>query len=129
MRPRDEVPTVIKALGKTIDLKQNLLAKMIDVMTSLPMSIGDFLKHPKGKGVDPNEAVAALQTLVATCLGGYRWRDQRAGARRFGYASHQPRRHGRFRRGLADRAGTYRKRAGVGRPYHGCGGTDRRHGR
>jgi hypothetical protein len=68
IKPANEIPAVIRAMEKTIDLRQPLLAGIIEVMTVLPMSIGDFLQHPKGQGVNPAEAVAAFQILVATGL-------------------------------------------------------------
>lgn len=35
-------------------------------MKIMPLGIGDFLEHPNGKGVTPEDALAAVQILVAT---------------------------------------------------------------
>ncbi len=64
--PRDQVPLEITAHGKTIDLRQKPFVKLIELMTTLPMSIGDFLQHPSGQGVSSADAVTAIQILVAT---------------------------------------------------------------
>jgi hypothetical protein len=63
--PRDRVPGSITVFDKQIDLTQPLFAGMIDLMTLLPMTIGDFLKHPNGKDFTPENAVEAMQVLIA----------------------------------------------------------------
>lgn len=63
--PREQVPTLMQAKGKTIDLTMPLFTKLIDLMCLLPASIGDFLAHPKGEGFTPAEVVGAIQTLIA----------------------------------------------------------------
>lgn len=63
--PREQVPVRVKAEGKVLDFKQKPYPQWIELLTMLPASIGDFLAHPKGKGVEPIDAVAALQMLVA----------------------------------------------------------------
>lgn len=63
--PRNRLPTMIEATGKTINLRLPLLSNMIDVMALLPMSIGDFLKHPSGKDENPDDVLNAMQLLVA----------------------------------------------------------------
>lgn len=65
-KPKERLPLEIKAIGKTVDLRQPLFVKLIEVMTSLPMGIGDFLKHPNGNGINSSDVVAAIHTLVAT---------------------------------------------------------------
>lgn len=63
--PRELVPTVVNAKGKTIDLNMPLFTKLVDLLCLLPASIGDFLAHPKGEGFTPAEVVGAIQTLIA----------------------------------------------------------------
>ncbi len=63
---REQVPAEITAHGKRIDLSMPPFDKLIDLMTTLPMGIGDFLNHPNGQGVNPADAVAAIHILVAT---------------------------------------------------------------
>ena len=46
----DRIPTEIKAPGKTVDLSVPIFKKLIGLMTLMPISIGDFLAHPDGKG-------------------------------------------------------------------------------
>ncbi len=62
---RDRLPESIALRDKVIDLRQPVMAKMTEVMALLPMGIGDFLAHPLGQGIAPEDAVAALHTLVA----------------------------------------------------------------
>jgi hypothetical protein len=63
--PRDQVPTTFKAQGKDIDLSGSLYVKLIDLMSTLPMGIGDFLAHPSGQNEQPEKIIEALQILVA----------------------------------------------------------------
>ena len=63
--PRNSVPPAIAAQGKAIDLSSPLYTKLIDLMTLLPLGIGDFLSHDSGKGEDPSQIMEALQVLVA----------------------------------------------------------------
>ena len=65
---KDQIPSAIKGYGRIVDLTQPLYTKLIDLMTTLPMSIGDFLGHPSGKDSDPSEVLEAIQTLVALGL-------------------------------------------------------------
>ncbi len=62
---RDRLPESVTVHGKTIDLRHPVMAKMLEVMATLPMGIGDFLAHPLGNGVSAEEAIGALHTLVA----------------------------------------------------------------
>lgn len=63
--PRDQVPEKIKTIGQTIDLSSLLYQKLINLMTLIPVSVGDFLSHPDGKGFLPNDVVGAIQVLAA----------------------------------------------------------------
>lgn len=65
LQAREEIPETVHVSGKPFDLRPPLMKNMIDLMTSLPMSIGDFLQHPLGAGVKPGEAIGAIQLLVA----------------------------------------------------------------
>jgi len=63
--PRENVPIEIKAPGKTIDLSAPVFTKLVDLMTLMPINIGDFLSHPVGKEFLPSDVVGAVQILVA----------------------------------------------------------------
>lgn len=63
--PRDRVPVSFATQEGQIGFTTPLFTRLIDVMCTLPMGIGDFLAHPAGQGMDPDEVVAALQVLVA----------------------------------------------------------------
>ncbi len=65
---RSDVPTEIQAKGKLIDLNSPLYTRLIDLMTMMPVSIGDFLSHPTGEEFEPTEVVGAMQILVACGL-------------------------------------------------------------
>ncbi len=62
---RDDIPVKFEAKTKSIDLSVPVFAKLIDLMTLMPLSIGDFLSHPAGKDFVPNDVVGAVQILVA----------------------------------------------------------------
>ncbi|MDD2325266.1 MAG: methyltransferase regulatory domain-containing protein [Alphaproteobacteria bacterium] len=64
--PQDQVPSSVKTKTGEISLTSPLYTRLIDVMTTLPMGIGDFLTHPAGAGFDPEEVLTALNILVAT---------------------------------------------------------------
>jgi hypothetical protein len=63
--PHDKIPVVVTLPGTTVSLAAPLYQKLIDVLTLVPASIGDFLSHPDGKGYPPSEVVGALQILIA----------------------------------------------------------------
>jgi hypothetical protein len=63
--PRSEIPLQLKTQGKPVDLSAPLFAKLIDLMTLMPLSIGDFLTHVESNGFAPSDIVAAVQVLVA----------------------------------------------------------------
>ncbi|HUY69007.1 MAG TPA: methyltransferase regulatory domain-containing protein [Alphaproteobacteria bacterium] len=65
VKTRDEVPGRIETRGEPIDLRTPLFAKLIDLMTLIPLGIGDFLLHPDGQGFAPADVMAAMQILVA----------------------------------------------------------------
>jgi len=62
---REKVPSEIETKGANISFTSPLFTRLIDLMCTLPMTIGDFLKHPSGQGMEPDEVVAAIQVLVA----------------------------------------------------------------
>ncbi|MDD3287920.1 MAG: methyltransferase regulatory domain-containing protein [Alphaproteobacteria bacterium] len=64
--PRNQIPETIEACGKTVNLRLSPFPALIDLLTTLPLSIGDFLEHPTGAMVSPPDAVGAMQVLVAT---------------------------------------------------------------
>ncbi|HEU0118623.1 MAG TPA: methyltransferase regulatory domain-containing protein [Alphaproteobacteria bacterium] len=64
-RSREDVPASVTVQGKTIDLSSQLYVKLVDLLTLMPASVGDFLAHPDGKGYAPLEVVGAMQILVA----------------------------------------------------------------
>lgn len=64
-RPRDEVPAQIVTRAKPVDLSAPLFEKLIDLLTLLPASIGDFLAHPDGEGFPARDVVGAVQILIA----------------------------------------------------------------
>ncbi len=63
--PKDRVPTTHTTQGGTISFATPLFMRLIDLMCTLPVGIGDFLNHPAGHGMDQNEVVAAIHVLVA----------------------------------------------------------------
>ena len=63
--PTEQVPTHIKTQGAPIDLHQPPFAGLIALMSSMPVGIGDFLNHPNGQDVTPEDAIGAMQVLVA----------------------------------------------------------------
>jgi len=63
--PKEDVPKQVKTEGKQIDLSAPLFIKLIDLMTLMPVGIGDFLAHPNGKNFSAADVVNAIQTLVA----------------------------------------------------------------
>ncbi|NCC04004.1 MAG: hypothetical protein EOM37_08180 [Proteobacteria bacterium] len=63
--PREKVPTSFKTREADISFVSPLFMRLIDLMCTLPMGIGDFLQHPAGQGMNPQDVVAAIQVLVA----------------------------------------------------------------
>ena len=63
--PRSEVPSEFRAEGKVIPLTSPLYTSLIDLMTLMPLGIGDFLSHPTGVVFEAKDIVSAIQILVA----------------------------------------------------------------
>ncbi|MGB9154646.1 MAG: methyltransferase regulatory domain-containing protein [Alphaproteobacteria bacterium] len=63
--PRDQIPAKHVAQGKTIDLSGKLYGKLLDLMSLMPVGVGDVLSHPAGQGEQPEKILEALQILVA----------------------------------------------------------------
>jgi len=63
--PRDNVPTKVATHSGDINLNSMLFKRLIDLMTTLPMGVGDFLHHPAGHGMNPDEVVSAINVLIA----------------------------------------------------------------
>ncbi len=62
---REDIPSVYMTNGKTIDLSGPTYEKVIDVMTVLPVGVGDILAHPDSCDESPEKILEALQILVA----------------------------------------------------------------
>lgn len=62
---REHIPSVVPTQAGAINLSTPLFTRLIDLMTVMPVGIGDFLNHPAGMGMDPDDVVAALNALVA----------------------------------------------------------------
>lgn len=62
---RNAVPAAYAAQGKVIDLSTPLYSKLIELMSTLPMGIGDFMAHPSGMDEKPDAIIEAIQILVA----------------------------------------------------------------
>ncbi len=63
---KKDVPSQINMLnGKTLDLTAPLFSNLIDLMTKLPLSVGDFIAHPTGKTFSGDDVLASIQILVA----------------------------------------------------------------
>ncbi len=63
--PLNQIPSEICGAGKTIDITLSPFKEMLSLMEMMPINIGDYLEHESGKGVEPQDAVAAMQILVA----------------------------------------------------------------
>lgn len=63
--PCAALPAQATGHGKVIDLTTALYRSLLELMQLLPITIGDYLQHPTGKGQRPSEVLAALQVLVA----------------------------------------------------------------
>ncbi len=66
--PREKIPSSFEAQGKTIPLDSALYAKLIELLTLIPASIGDILSHPNGKDFSAEDVLGAIQILVACGL-------------------------------------------------------------
>ena len=63
--PRDQIRAAFAAQGKVIDLSGPLYIKILDLMATMPLGVGDILAHPEGKNENPDKIIEALQVLVA----------------------------------------------------------------
>lgn len=63
---RDRIPPSVASQGGNVNLVTPIFTRLIDLMSTLPVGIGDFLSHPAGMGFAPDEVVEAVQVLVAT---------------------------------------------------------------
>ncbi len=62
---RDKVPASFAAKGKVIDLSAQVFAKALDMMSVMPIGIGDLLSCSSCQNEEPLKLVETLQTLVA----------------------------------------------------------------
>ncbi len=62
---REKIPQKLSVKGKEIDLSTDLFTKLINLMSFMPVRIGDFLQHKDGKGFASIDVVGATQVLVA----------------------------------------------------------------
>ncbi len=60
-----DVPSQFAAEGKTIPLDSPLYKALIELMTLMPVSIGDILIYPECKGFAVSDILEAVQVLVA----------------------------------------------------------------
>ena len=63
--PRSQVPSEVAVHGKVIDLSSSIYTTLIELMTLMPITIGDFLAHPEGKYFTALDTIGALQILIA----------------------------------------------------------------
>jgi hypothetical protein len=63
--PRKDVPRQVQTEGNPVDLAAPLFSKLIDLMTLMPLSVGDFLAHAEGKNFTPSDVVNAIRILAA----------------------------------------------------------------
>ena len=59
-----ETPQVILH-GQTLDLTTPIFQAWLTLLRLMPLTIGDFLSHPQAAGFAPQDAVMAINTLVA----------------------------------------------------------------
>jgi len=67
--PREKVPSEIEVQGKTIALSTPFYEKLIDLMTLMPVGIGDILAHPSTENFVPQDVVDAVQVIIACGIG------------------------------------------------------------
>lgn len=65
---REQIPAEITINHVTVDLTKAPYADLIDMMTTMPISVGDFLHQPQGQNVNPVDVIGAIQVLVALGL-------------------------------------------------------------
>lgn len=64
--PTDKIPDEITTQSGSISLKTPLYMRLVELMSTLPTGIGDFLSHPMGLGFAPDEVLGAIQLIVAS---------------------------------------------------------------
>lgn len=64
----DRLPKSVKTQAGVLQFNTPLFMRLIELMGTLPMGIGDFLSHPMGHGMNPDDVVGALHVLVACGL-------------------------------------------------------------
>lgn len=62
---REDIPSVYMTNGKTIDLSGSVYDKVINLMSIMPVGVGDMLAHPDTCDEQPEKILEALQLLVA----------------------------------------------------------------
>jgi len=62
---RERIPGNIPTQGGDVHLSSPLFTRLIDLMCTMPIGIGDFLSHPAGQGMNPDEVVGAVNVLIA----------------------------------------------------------------
>ncbi len=65
LMPREQIPAAFAAKGKMIDLSGPLYGKLLDLMSLMPVGVGDVLAHASGVGENPDKIIEAFQILVA----------------------------------------------------------------
>ena len=55
----------VSVSGKNVDLSTPIVARLLELMRMMPITIGDFLAHESGQEFKPTETVMAVQILVA----------------------------------------------------------------
>jgi|GEM_PF-748073 hypothetical protein len=63
--PREQIPLSYAAKGKTLDLSGPLYAKVLDLMSVMPVGVGDVLSHASGRNESPEKILEVFQILVA----------------------------------------------------------------
>jgi hypothetical protein len=61
----EDVPASVEVYGKSVDISSPLYKKLVNLMTTQPATIGDFLQQAGNKEFKPNDVVGAVQILVA----------------------------------------------------------------
>lgn len=68
--PREQIPPAYAAKNKAIDLSGPLYDKLLNLMSLMPIGVGDALAHETCKDEKPEKIIEALQILVAC---GFAW--------------------------------------------------------
>ena len=63
--PPEQIPPAYAAQGKVIDLSGPLYTKVIDLMSIMPVGVGDILLHTSCQDERPEKILEAMQVLVA----------------------------------------------------------------